>query len=139
MEFPYQSVFLTGSPPPSLPTGTIARFRPLIPVTISNPSQTRSRSFARALLDTGADDTIFPSDLLQHLGLAVLPSTGQRVVWRGVPYAIDFAEVALELSDGDESFVWKAVVGFSVARIGYPILGQAGVLQHFRAAFSGET
>jgi hypothetical protein len=38
LRFLYQDEPLTGPPPPSLPAGTMVRWRPLIPVSICGPS-----------------------------------------------------------------------------------------------------
>lgn len=69
MKFPYQSSFIVGAPPPSVSPGSLLRWRPFVPITISDPAQTIRRSFTRALLDTGADQTVFPERLLPTLNL----------------------------------------------------------------------
>lgn len=69
MRFPYQSSFLIGAPPPSLPPGTTFHWRPFVPITVFDPNQSVRRRFTRALLDTGADQTVFPQTVLSGLGL----------------------------------------------------------------------
>jgi predicted aspartyl protease len=112
------------------------RWRPLVPITIFNPGGTKYRYFTKALVDTGADETVFPEDLIQILGLTPLASSG-RIVWRGRTHPIRFAETLISISDGTTDCRWRPVIGFSSARIGYPILGQNGGLEFFDAKFNG--
>jgi hypothetical protein len=42
------------------------------------------------------------------------------------------------LTDGKESREWPAIVGFTPARIPYPMLGFAGCLQFFTTTFHGD-
>jgi hypothetical protein len=46
--FPYQAEPITASVPPSLPSGTTVRWRPLVPVRVIAPSG-QSRSYTRAM------------------------------------------------------------------------------------------
>src|SRR5260370_15416486 len=50
LSFPYQDEPLSGPPPPSLPSGSTVRWRPLVPVRVFGPGG-RSRLFARAVFD----------------------------------------------------------------------------------------
>jgi hypothetical protein len=138
MRFPYQSGFVVGQAPPSLPPGTLLRWRPFAPVQIREPNGPAQRTFTRALLDTGADETIFPANVVRALGLTPLPAPGQQVVWRGVYYPMAYAEVWLVLSDGLETYSWRTIVGFSPAPIPYVILGQTSSLEFFDVTFLGE-
>ena len=47
LRFPYQSEPLVGAPPPTLPAGSTARWRPYIPVRIIGPTG-RSRYYSAA-------------------------------------------------------------------------------------------
>lgn len=138
MRFPYQSGFIIGQAPPSVPSGTLLRWRPFAPVQIREPNGPLQRTFTRALLDTGADETIFPVNVMTALGLAPLAAPGQQVVWRGVYYPIAYADVWLTLSDGLETYGWRAIVAFSSAPIPYVILGQTSSLEFFDITFCGE-
>lgn len=138
LRFAYLSEPLTGSPPPSLPAGASARWRPLVPVRVYGPSG-RVRFFPRALLDPGADDTIFPLDLVPLLGISLRADAGHTVRWRGQAHSLRFGDVELELSDESGSiWRWPATIGFSSAPIRYPILGIAGCLIYFDALFRGD-
>ena len=99
MQFPYQSSFVIGTPPPSIPPGSLLRWRPFIPITILDPAEAVQRRYTRALVDTGADETVFPERLLGVLGLSPFPSTGQRIIWRGVEYRTQYALVRLVLDN----------------------------------------
>jgi hypothetical protein len=134
--FPYQPEPLHGPLPPSLPPGTTVRWRPLAPVAMLGPTAL-VRRFSRALLDSGADDTSFPLDTVTRLNVPLISDMGQRVRWRGQVYSLRFGPVELELSDGQSTWRWRAVVGFSPAPISYPILGTGGYLQFMDARFLG--
>jgi hypothetical protein len=136
LRFPYRDEPLLGPAPPSLPAGTLARSRPLIPVTIlGRPGLLRD--FGRAVVDPAADDCVFPLDTAQRIGIRLRPDTGHRVRWRGQLHPLRFGDVELLLTDDGSLWRWPAVVGFSPAPIRYPILGQAGFLQFIDAKFLG--
>lgn len=135
LRFPYQAVQLSGPPPPSLPSSSIARWRPLVPVSILGP--TSMRSYGAAVLDSGCDDTLFSLMIANKIGVAFLPQTGAHI-YRGTAYSIQYAQVQLELTDGSELWSWPAVLGFSQARFRYPLLGQAGCLEFMDVTFKGK-
>jgi hypothetical protein len=137
LEFPYQDEPLAGPPPPTLPATAKVRWRPLVPVTIIGSSGKR-RFFPRAVLDPGADDTVFPLAILALLGIVPRPDSGHGLRWRGQPYPLRFADVALELSDGHAVWQWSTVAAFSQAPLRYPILGLGGCLQFFDARYLGD-
>ena len=124
LRFPYQEELLTGPAPPSLPTGAVVRWRPLVPVTIFGPTG-HSRHYLRAVVDPGSDDTVFPLVTAQRIGAVLRPDTGHRVRWRGRLHSLRFGDVELVLDDGAGGWRWPAVVAFSPAPIPYPILGTA--------------
>ncbi|HYT88638.1 MAG TPA: hypothetical protein VEL76_08005 [Gemmataceae bacterium] len=137
LSFPYLSELLVGPPPPSLPSGSTARWRPLVPVRLFG-SAGGFRYFPRALLDTGADDSIFPLDAATALGVTLKADVGQVIRWRGQQHALRFGDVELELADESGAvWRWPAVVGFSPAPIRYPLLGNAGCLGFLDATFRG--
>ena len=138
LQFPYQDEPLKGPAPPSLSPSATVRWRPLIPVTIIGPTGGR-RFFPRALLDPGADDTVFPLAIAGLIGISLRPDTGHGLRWRGQGYALRFADVSLELSDGIEVWCWTTVIALSPAPLRYPILGLSGCLQFVDASFLGKS
>lgn len=111
LRFAYQAEPLRGSPSPSLPAGSTVHWRPLLPVAIFGPTGL-VRRFSRALLDPGADDTIFPLDTVVRLHVQLLADTGHRVRWRGQAHPLRFGPLELELTDGQATWRWSALVGF---------------------------
>ncbi len=136
LRFPYQDEQFAGPAPPSLPTSAVARWRPLIPITIFGQTGL-SDGFYRAILDSAADDTVFPIDLARRLGVRLHPPSGHGLRWRGQLYPLRFGDVELSITDSVSVWRWPAVVSFSPAQIRYPILGQAGCLQFMDARFLG--
>jgi hypothetical protein len=138
LSFPYQDEPLSGPPPPSLPSGSTVRWRPLLPVRVFGPGG-RSRLFARAVFDPCADDTVLSLGLATALGIPLRPTTGHVVRWRGQAHLLRFGDVDLELcDDAGATWRWPAVVGFSPAPTPHPILGNCGCLQFFDPTFRGE-
>jgi hypothetical protein len=116
--------------------GRATRPKPLIPVTVVGPANTR---LLQALLDTAADDTVFPDSLASLLGVdltGALESEASGV--GGLPAVrLRFAQVSLRLATSTERREWPAVVGFTAAPLRFPLLGFAGALQFFDADFRG--
>jgi hypothetical protein len=124
--------------PPSLPPGSAARWRPLVPVRVFGPAG-QFRDYARALLDSGADDTVFPFDIAVRIGVVLQPATRHAVRWRGQSFPLLFGDVELELADeSGVMYRWPATVGFTPAPIRYPLLGNAGCLCFFDTTFRGD-
>jgi hypothetical protein len=92
------------------------------------------------LLDSGADDVIFPLSVAKRLGLDLSRAvTGSAVgIGSSRPSSILYLPVILLLSDGNETCRWRAVVGFTAARLRFPLFGIAGGLQHFRTTLDLE-
>src|SRR4051794_6617077 len=135
LQFPYLAVRIKGSPPPSMPTNALIRWRPFLPVTLLGA--TDRRHLTRALLDTGSDECIFPQNLLSAIGATPLPDSKHVVTWRGNRIPIHHARISLMLADDTSTYTWAATVAFSTATIAYPLLGLAGCLQYFDARFRG--
>jgi hypothetical protein len=136
--FPYLEEPLYGPPPPALPATATGRWRPLIPVTVHGTAG-RFLCIGRALVDSGADDTLFPLDVATTLGVALLPTTGHGMRWRGQTYALRYGSVELELVDDlGKALRWPATVGFTVANVRYPLLGIAGCLEYLDVKFLGK-
>ena len=116
--------------------GRYVRPRPVIPVTLIGPANTRLRS---ALLDTGADDSLFPENLAPVLGVDLSGSPVHHAKGVGMGrIPVRYAEVKLRLTDGIEFREWMGWVGFTPVSLYYPLLGFAGCLQFFTATFHGD-
>ncbi|CAN5151308.1 hypothetical protein BH10PLA2_BH10PLA2_28900 [soil metagenome] len=118
LQFPYLEEPLTGPVPHSLSASSSCLFRPLIPLTVAGPSH--RVIFNRAVLDTGSDDTILPLDCLLLTEAVPLPDRGQRIVWGGKRYHLQYARVILFLADST-TYSWPATVAFSAAPLNYPV------------------
>lgn len=114
LQVAYQDEPLSGPPPPSLPSSSAVRWRPLVPVLIVGLTG-KQRFFSRAVLDPGADDTVFPLAIANLLGVSLHAPTGHGLRWRGQAHPLRFGNVDLELSDGIEVRRWPAVIAFSPA------------------------
>jgi hypothetical protein len=92
-----------------------------------------------AILDTGSDDTVFPERAAARIGIDLTNAPLGEAAGVGVtPVQLRDAEVALRISDGTERREWRAWVGFTHARLAYPLLGFAGFLQYFATNFHGD-
>jgi hypothetical protein len=136
LEFPYQDEPLSGPPPPSLPSTSRVRWRPLVPIRIIGPTG-KQRFFSRAVLDPGANDTVFPLAVASLLGVILRSPTGHGLRWRGQAHPLRFGDVEFELTDGHQVCRWPAIIAFSQVPIQYLILGLSGTLQFFDATFLG--
>jgi hypothetical protein len=116
--------------------GRYSRPRPIIGAAIIGPV----RGFAvDGLLDPGSDDTVFPEDLAAKIGidLSQAPPGSGSGVGSGL-LQLRFAEVTLRIADHNEQRQWRAWVGFTSAKLRYPLFGFAGFLQYFTATFHGD-
>jgi hypothetical protein len=117
--------------------GRFVRPRPLLDVGVMGPA---SIFVLRCLLDTGADDTVFPEDVAATIGLdltGVPTGGGAGVGLYAAP--LRYGQVTLRITDGREQRVWTTWVGFTPAKLLYPMLGFTGFLQFFDAHFRGGT
>jgi len=105
-------------------------------VRITGPRGSRLRD---GLLDTGADETILDSSVAPLIGIDLNQALEREInlVGRGrVPCR--YATVQLRITDGiAETYEWDTVVGFAPFPILRGLLGFAGFLQFFDAAFRG--
>jgi hypothetical protein len=117
--------------------GRQTRPKPIIPIGVVGPSQTR---LVRGLLDTGADDTVFPDQLASALGIDLTNAPEGELGGVGGTPAVRarYAQVTLRLATNTERREWSALVGFTSSRLHFPLLGFAGVLQFFTADFRGD-
>src|SRR5262245_4534321 len=115
---------------PVYPLGGVQyRYFPIFPVIVSNPQG----SFVRdGLLDTGANDTVCPDILAQQLGVDLTNAPeGEARGAGGQVLQVHYATVTLRISDGKETCVWDASVGFAPLVGKEILLGQTGFLQFF--------
>jgi hypothetical protein len=116
--------------------GVFFRWRPIIPVTLVGPGGTH---LCHGRLDTCADDTVFPEWMAQRLGLDLTAApVGQGTGVAGGSISLRYAHIEIRVTDGQEYRTWSACVGFAPAPFRRVLLGQAGVLQYFTAAFHGD-
>jgi hypothetical protein len=116
--------------------GRWVRPRPILGVTVVGPSGSRLRE---GLLDIGADDTVFPESLATHLGIDLSNApVGSATTANLANVLLRYARVSLRITDGMERREWPAWVGFTTAKLHYPLLGFAGFLQFFTTTFHGD-
>jgi hypothetical protein len=132
--FPYK---LKRSPHPLWSLGgRWGRPRPIIEVAVIGPHGARSLP---SLLDPGADDTVFPDWIAPLIGVDLTNAPVGSAAGVGmVPAALRYAEVTLRITDGIEQREWLGRVGFTKARLKWPLLGFAGCLQFFTSTFHSD-
>jgi hypothetical protein len=133
MTFPYTPGALAV---PALPGVRAVRSHPIVAVAVFGPSGSWPID---GLLDSAADDTVFPESVAQRVGLDLTnaPVRFSQGVHAGGS-GIRFARVKLRIADHLERREWETWVGFAATRMNFPLLGQAGFLQFFTAAFFGD-
>jgi hypothetical protein len=121
---------------PILPLGgRSVRPRPVIPITLIGPL---GSSVQLAVLDPAADDTVFSDHVAAAIGLDLTQAPQGSGAGIGLASVfLRYAEVSLRLAQGQERREWKAWVGFTAAKMLYPMLGFAGFLQFFDALYPG--
>jgi hypothetical protein len=110
--------------------------RPILAIRISGPSGSRLRD---GLLDTGADETILDPSVASQIGVDLSKALERELnlVGRG-RIRCKYAPVQLRITDGiAETYEWDTVVGFAPFPVLRGLLGFAGCLQFFDAAFRG--
>jgi hypothetical protein len=78
LRFSYQDELLIGPAPPSLPTGVLVRWRPLVPIDIVGPTGL-VQHFGRAVVDPAADDSVFPLVTASWINVSFRIDTGHRI------------------------------------------------------------
>ena len=79
-------------------------FRPEIPIVVHGP---KGVGDFLALVDTGSDKTILPEMIARDLGIPMTAGEGPRVTaFGGQAIALSYADVELELVQGDEKLRW---------------------------------
>jgi hypothetical protein len=134
LRFPYLQV-ARGRPIVSL-AGKVHRPRPVIGVTILGPAGAIPYD---GLLDTGSDDVLFPEDVAALIGIDLTNApqgTASAFGHGNIP--VRYAEAILRIADNQERREWRAWVSFAPVVRRYALLGHAGFLQYFTAAFHGD-
>lgn len=113
-------------------------FRPVVNVGLS---ASKDSVYLRALIDTGADQSIVPFSVAERIGAELFEDEQNSVEGiSGQGVIVVPGRVRIELFDGRESIDWIAIIGF--AKFPAPenecsVLGHAGCLEYFHAAFDG--
>ena len=116
--------------------GRFSRPRPIVAVLLRGPAGDHP---VDAWIDIGAEDTVFPDWVAARVGIDLTGApagTGSGIGIAFVPLRL--AEVTMRLTDGRELREWRALVGFTAAKLRHPLLGFAGFLQFFTATFHGD-
>ena len=128
--------YLVPNPIPSL-GGARIRQKPVVPLRIIGPT---GDYIPNGLVDSAADDVVFPLDAAARIGidLSQAPQLQAQGVGSVQSAGLLFAPVILELSDGNETCRWRAMVAFTAAPMRLPLLGIAGGLEYFRTILDVE-
>jgi hypothetical protein len=116
--------------------GQTYRPQPVVLVGVAGPLGVMP---VRALIDTGADDTVFSESVATTIGLDLSAApTGTAQGVGGNAVVVRYAEVTLQLAQGNGRHEWRAWVGFASIPMRRALLGFAGFLQFFTATFHGD-
>ncbi len=116
--------------------GRFYRPRPVIGVTLIGSKGMASQD---GLLDSGADDTLFSESVAALIGIDLTHAPqGTARAFDSKPITVRYAEVILRIADNREQRQWRAWVSFAAVKRRYALLGYAGFLQYFTAAFHGD-
>ena len=113
--------------------------RPMIPVLVYGENEAGLYS---ALVDTGADNTFRPRRIADDLHIPLQPCQGPSpVAFGGARVETFFADVPLQVSDGEDDITWNARVLFfdtASSQVEVVVLGHQGFLSFFTAIFDAE-
>lgn len=131
--FSYMPTFLK-RPAPTL-NGAMVRYLPLLAVTLEGPGGSWPID---SRVDSGSDDTIFHVGVASKIGLDLsgAPVSECQAVG-GAIIPIHCARVGLRISDGKETCVWQAMVGFIHPPRRHGLLGLSGFLDYFESRLLG--
>ncbi len=111
------------------------RHLPILSVGVEGP---RGSYVVPSRLDSGSDDTIFPLWLASRIGIDLSGATmAESQGVGGATLSYWCAPVILRISDGKESCIWRAIVGFIDIRRRTGLLGLAGFLDYFDTSLMG--
>jgi hypothetical protein len=108
------------------------RLRPVIPLLVIGPG---GRVVCSPTVDTGAVAILLPRVDADRIGITSFVSSGELFgvgTRRSAPLTVDYAEVLLRVWQGGETCQWKAVIGFTEARMSSDgLFGISGGLEYF--------
>jgi hypothetical protein len=135
MRFRYASYEV--DPSRTVPSGVL--YRPEVTIEVIGPQR---RETIQALVDTGSDETVFPVSLAHAIGVQLDPMlAGRASAVGGHVVQLIPGEVTLQITQNQQTFRWRAVVGFldvQQPEDEVALLGYAGALEFFRATFDSE-
>src|SRR4051812_29170321 len=105
--------------------GLTYRPRPLIPVSLIGPTNTR---LIYGLVDSVADETVFPESIATQIGIDLTgaPEGESGGVTGGINAPVRFVTLTLRLATQSEQREWTALIGFTSAPMRHGLLGFAG-------------
>jgi hypothetical protein len=130
MNFPYAAYEV--EPTPSQPDVTII-YRPVIPFRVTGRL---GAAVFYGLLDSGADETMLPREMAEAVGVAVDWTCTAIATSASGEMPVAYGEALLEVGRGKARHRWRAIVGVADQPWREAILGHAGFLHYFDAAFS---
>ena len=133
MRFPYRVYEV--SPTPASGAGDGYIYRPVIPFTLSAPSE--ALDFF-GLVDTGADETYLTRRMADRLGLVIDEGSEHIIESASGEVSVAYTNVTIELTDGVEQYSWHTAVGITDQDWTEAILGHSGFLEFFDVLFRGQ-
>jgi hypothetical protein len=119
--------------------GVSGLYRPEIDIRVIGQS---GDVLLHALLDTGADEIVLPGSIADEIGAELDRSIRWQVAgFAGQSTSAILGRVEIELSDGIETYAWRAPVAVvsydDTAEEQVALLGHRGFLDYFDAKFRG--
>jgi hypothetical protein len=130
MRFPYTAYEVESTP--AQPHISVV-YRPVIPFRVVG---TGGAAVFYGLLDSGADETILPRAMAEFVGAVINPSQTALATSASGEMTVAYGKVTLEVGKGRGRYRWRAIVGVVDQPWEAAILGPAGFLHYFNAAFS---
>ncbi len=126
---PPPRIFRENGPSATVPSGVL--HRPVVSVKINGPADDIS---LWAIADSGSDETLLPLSVGLKIGARLDHKTWQTEGIGGQALPVTAGEGEVELSDGQETLQWQAMVGFvdfADPADEVTVLGHAGFLDYF--------
>jgi predicted aspartyl protease len=109
--------------------------RPIVPITIVDPSDKNKFINYNALIDSGADFCIFDAEIGEYLGLDI--KSGDKEMFGGVQNGSGseafLHEIIMKI--GGREYAAKVAFSYDISKDGYGILGQKGFFDEFAVKF----
>ena len=113
--------------------GALTIYRPVIPVRFSGKDRS---AIIWTLLDTGADESYLTEEMAEFLGIQFLGGETFTVESASGEMPVRYGTCDLEIRQGGEFVAWSISIGIVGETWSEAILGHAGFLQFFDAAYS---